>query len=297
MTILQEAGTIYQMTKSPLIILLTDFGSTDPFTGIMKGVIKQIAPAVEIVDLTHEIPPGNVLKGAVTLWQSAEFFPSGSIFLAVVDPGVGTARKPAVFRARIKKNGQASLFIGPDNGLFSFLLKENSEAWEITRPEYMLPNPSRTFHGRDIFAPAAAHLANGLRPEELGPPLNQSTRLPKPRLYSTQDKEIHGEVLFSDRFGNILTSLGRFMREDWDTLRLIPWLPGVPETSFILSRTFLALPDGTRLPFRSSYEEIPPGKCAFVVGSSSLLEIAANRKSADGMLSLSPGAPLTVVED
>jgi S-adenosyl-L-methionine hydrolase (adenosine-forming) len=285
------------MTRSPLIILLTDFGSTDPFTGIMKGVIKGIAPTVEIIDLTHEIPAGNVLRGAVTLWQSVDYFPIGSIFLSVVDPGVGTSRKPAVFRARIKKDEPASLFVGPDNGLFSFLIKENAEVWEITSQEYILPNPSQTFHGRDIFAPAAAYLAKGVQPEEFGPPLHQPIRLPNPRLFSTPGKEIHGEVLYSDKFGNILTSLGRFTREDHDTLHLVPWLPGVPETSFILSRTYLTLPDGARLPFRISYDGIPPKKCAVIIGSSSLLEIAAKRKSAADILKLPPGAPITIVED
>jgi S-adenosyl-L-methionine hydrolase (adenosine-forming) len=297
MTILKEAGKIQEMKNPNPIILMTDFGGTDPFVGIMKGVIHRIAPEAATIDLTHEIPPGNVLRGAVTLWQSAAFFPPGAIFLAVVDPGVGSTRKPAVFKARLKNDEQACLFVGPDNGLFTFLLKENAEAWEIRKQEYILPDPSRTFHGRDIFAPAAAHLWNGVQPVELGPALQQPVRLPNPRLFSKQEHEIHGEVLFSDRFGNVLTSLGRFSREDSDNLRMSPWLPGVPETSFIQSRTYLSLPDGTRLPFYSSYEEIPPGKCAVVVGSSSLLEIAANRKSAAEILKLSPGAPLTIVED
>jgi S-adenosyl-L-methionine hydrolase (adenosine-forming) len=284
------------MTNPPPIIIMTDFGTVDPFVGIMKGVINRIAPEARTIDLTHDIPPGDVLRGAVTLWQSAAFFPPGSIFLAVVDPGVGTARKPAIFKARQNNDGQERLFVGPDNGLFTFLLKENAEGWEISKPEYMLPELSRTFHGRDIFAPAAAHLWSEIPPQEFGPLIEQPVRLPDPRLFS-KDQEIHGEVLFSDRFGNVLTSLGRFVREGKDTLRLAPWLPGVPEIVFIQSRTFLSLPDGSRLPFLSSYEEIPPGKCAVLIGSSSLLEIAANRKSAAEIKKLSPGAPLTIVED
>jgi S-adenosyl-L-methionine hydrolase (adenosine-forming) len=297
MTILKEAGKIHLMTNPNPIIILTDFGIADPFVGVMKGVIARIAPSVATIDLTHQIPPGNVLRGAITLWQSANYFTEGSVFLGVVDPGVGTSRKPVVFRARIKKEEPPSLFVGPDNGLFTFLLKENAEAWEISKPEFMLPSLSRTFHGRDVFAPAAAHLANGIQPEDLGPPLQQPVRLPYPRLFSSREQEVHGEVLFSDRFGNILTSLGRFERQDSDTLHLLPWLPGVPETRYIQNRTFLSLPDGTRLPFTNTYDEIPAGKCAALVGSSGLLEIAANRKSAAEILNLSPGAPLNITED
>ena len=129
------------MPSAPLIALLTDFGDDDPFVGIMKGVIANIVPQAKMVDITHNIPPGDVRRGAVMLWQAIPYFPSGSIFLIVVDPGVGTTR-----RGIIAESGD-HIFVGPDNGMFSFIGIENLPAWELTSHQFQLPGKGNTFHG------------------------------------------------------------------------------------------------------------------------------------------------------
>jgi S-adenosylmethionine hydrolase len=142
----------------PPITLLTDFGLQDPYVGIMKGVIAGIAPGSPVADLTHLVPPGDIRAGALALLSSARFFPPGTVHLAVVDPGVGSRRRPIAIRAG------AFSFVGPDNGLFTYVARfdeADTRVVEIANPAYRLPAVSNTFHGRDIFAPAAAHLAVG----------------------------------------------------------------------------------------------------------------------------------------
>src|SRR5512137_720462 len=153
----------------PLITLTTDFGLKDGFVGTMKGVIWSICPSAQIADISHAIAPQNVLEGALVLWHAHAFFPPGTVHVAVVDPGVGTRRRPLA--ARIGEH----FFVGPDNGLFTPEYEEaEKNGWlleivHLTNEKYFLPQVSRTFHGRDIFAPAAAHLADGVRLGELGP--------------------------------------------------------------------------------------------------------------------------------
>ncbi|HET8575537.1 MAG TPA: SAM-dependent chlorinase/fluorinase, partial [Methylomirabilota bacterium] len=150
--------------SAPIITLTTDFGSRDPFVGVMKGVILGICPAARLVDLSHEVSPQDVLEGALMLESSARFFPPGTIHLAVVDPGVGSRRRGLAVSAA----GQC--FVGPDNGLFTATLEEPGwVAVSLENPAYRLTQVSGTFHGRDIFAPAAAHLACGVALERLGP--------------------------------------------------------------------------------------------------------------------------------
>src|SRR5262245_43158568 len=177
----------------PLITLTTDFGSRDPFVGIMKGVILSICPAARLVDLTHELAPQDVLGGRLALESAVPFFPDGTVHLAVVDPGVGTARRPIAIRC-----GRHHL-VGPDNGVLSFALEHpGCTVVALAAPEYRLPEVSATFHGRDIFAPAAAHLAAGLPLERLG------LSLPGCRL---EGGAVIVEVLDADHFGNLITSI------------------------------------------------------------------------------------------
>ena len=162
------------MPASPLIALITDFGENDPFVGIMKGVISKIAPGTKMIDITHNIPPGDIQRAAIMLWQSRPYFTPGSIFLTVVDPGVGTSRRGLIGCSA------DHIFIGPDNGIFSFVMDSSSEQWELDNQRYQLPHPGTTFHGRDIFAPAAAYTAEGVFGSEFGPVVNDMLRLPKP---------------------------------------------------------------------------------------------------------------------
>jgi S-adenosylmethionine hydrolase len=189
------------------IVLMTDFGTRDGYAAIMKGVIWSIAPGAEVADLSHEIAPQDVMAGALTLGRAAPYFPEGTIFVAVVDPGVGTARRGLAARL----GGQ--YFVAPDNGLLTVALQRTEEAggsaevvW-LDRPRFWLDRVSATFHGRDIFAPAAAHLANGVALSELGSPITDVVRLwlPAPR---RTERGWQGEVIHVDNFGNLATNLG-----------------------------------------------------------------------------------------
>jgi S-adenosylmethionine hydrolase len=190
----------------PIITLLTDFGSKNGFTGVLKGVIWKIAPDTHIADITHEITPQNIMEGAIALWRAAAFFPTGTIHVAVVDPGVGTARRPIA--AQIGDQ----YFVGPDNGIFTPIMEQAEskgqgvKVFHLVNPEYWLTEVSNTFHGRDIFAPVAAHLAAGVLLEKMGTPVKDPIRLAMPQPVRTE-RGWQGQVVLIDIFGNIATNL------------------------------------------------------------------------------------------
>ncbi len=269
-----------------LIALLTDFGHLDPYVGIMKGVIRARAPEADFVDLTHEIPPGDILRAAVVLWQSHAFFPPGTVFLVVVDPGVGTARRPLLVESGPYR------FIAPDNGVLTYVLQPGWRAWRLENPLFRLEQVSTTFHGRDIFAPAAAHAALGTPGEAFGPPVDDLERLPPltPRL---EDGGLRGQVLYPDRFGNILTNLGLFSPAgDLGVWAFRPWL-GAGEPRRVRFQG-LELPSGEVLPWVATFGQLPEGRLGFLVGSTGLVEIVANRASAWDLLRPERGHPLTL---
>jgi S-adenosylmethionine hydrolase len=189
-----------------VITLLTDFGIQDGYHGVLKGVIWGIAPSAQIADLTHSIQPQNVLEGALVLGRAAPYFPPGSIHLAVVDPGVGTHRRPIAAQLGV------NYFVGPDNGLCTFLLEQARSQGKLVqvvhtdKPQYWLPEISNVFHGRDIFAPVAAHLANGVPLLDLGTPLSDPLliEIPQPQRIECGWR---GVVLHIDAFGNLETNL------------------------------------------------------------------------------------------
>jgi S-adenosylmethionine hydrolase len=184
-----------------IITLTTDFGTRDSYVAEMKAVILTLARGACIVDVTHEVEPQNVVEGALALDAAVPFFPPGTVHVAVVDPGVGTARRGLVIDAL----GQA--FVGPDNGLFTPIYDRGEwRAFELRAAEYWLPTVSRTFHGRDIFAPAAAHLALGVSADRFGPPVTDPVRLPWPEARAVTGG-IAGTVIHIDRFGNLVTSI------------------------------------------------------------------------------------------
>lgn len=192
-----------------VITLLTDFGLLDGYPGVMKGVIWKIAPDVQIADISHSIKPQNILLGALALARTSLFFPPGTIHVAVVDPGVGTQRRPIGLRL-----GE-HYFIGPDNGLFTLVL-ENAEAQRaqiqmvhLDQSKYWLPEISRVFHGRDIFAPTAAHLALGVPLQDMGVPINDPIRIQIPHPTPIQGGGWHGQVIEIDTFGNLSTNIER----------------------------------------------------------------------------------------
>lgn len=193
----------------PLITLTTDFGTRDAYVAAMKGVLLSLAPQARLVDITHEIRPQDVMEAAFVLREAVPYFPPGTIHLVVVDPGVGTARRAVALR-----HG-AHWFVGPDNGLFTLVLgtERPDELVELNRPEFWrTPTPSQTFHGRDIFAPAAGHLAAGRSLQEIGTPLEQLTTL-RWMEPSASNESIHGWVVHVDRFGNCITNVSRELFE------------------------------------------------------------------------------------
>ncbi len=189
-----------------IITLTTDFGSTDHEAGVLKGVIWSISPAAKIVDLSHDIPAHDILEAALLLWRAVPYFPPGTIHLAVVDPGVGTAR-----RGIAAQLGDYS-FVGPDNGLISLILERVTEAQgkpalvQLDRPEFWLPDVSHIFHGRDIFAPVAAHLASGITLEQLGSAIHDPVLLNIPRPVRTSIGW-RGQIIHADHFGNLATNI------------------------------------------------------------------------------------------
>ena len=187
---------------SRIITLLTDFGYDDPFVAVMKGVVSRINPDARFVDLSHNVPPQDVFRGALMLRSAAPYFPTGTIHVAVVDPGVGSSRRPLLIEA----NGES--YIGPDNGVLSLALsdKKITRITELRNHAYFLAPPSATFHGRDVFAPIAAHLSLGVPAEELGPTLADYTKLTWPRSVQANGS-VQGEIIYIDRFGNLVTSI------------------------------------------------------------------------------------------
>jgi S-adenosylmethionine hydrolase len=189
-----------------IITLLTDFGLQDGYPGVMKGVIWNIIPDVHIVDLSHDISPQDIMRAALLLGRSAVYFPIGTIHLAVVDPGVGTTRRAIAAQLR------DHFFVGPDNGLLTLLLDkaqgdhQQVELVHLDKPEFWLPSVSKTFHGRDIFAPVAAHLAAGIPIEQLGTPIHDPIRLDIPIPVCTSNGWL-GQVIYIDHFGNLATNI------------------------------------------------------------------------------------------
>lgn len=190
-----------------VLSITTDFGITNGFVGVMKGVIYGIAPEVKIVDISHLISAQNVLEGAYAMWRAAPFFPPGSVHVGVVDPGVGTKRRP--IGARLGDQ----YFIAPDNGLLTPLILDagqNGDSIEfvhLDNPKYWLPKVSNTFHGRDIFAPVAALLSLGFPPIDFGEAVTSVTMLPLPQPYERPDGSLVGHVLHIDSFGNLITNI------------------------------------------------------------------------------------------
>lgn len=260
------------MALKPIITLTTDFGLRDPFVGVMKGVILGICREALLVDLTHEVAAQEIMEGALALESAWRFFPPGSVHLAVIDPGVGSRRRALALRAG------GHYFVGPDNGLFTFALLAGAwSAVSIEVPAYRLPEVSQTFHGRDIFAPAAAHLASGVALERLGPVITDPVRLTLPG-FRREGDEIVGEVIGNDRFGNLLTSVT---------------VDGVRELG---SHGVIEVELGGRDlgPVARSYEEASAGAPTAIIGSGGRLEIFLRKGSARAVLGMGPGTPVRV---
>ncbi|HLU11538.1 MAG TPA: SAM-dependent chlorinase/fluorinase [Oceanobacillus sp.] len=273
-----------------MIGLLTDFGTVDSYVGVMKGVIYRIAPDVRIVDITHATQPQNVRQAAFTLMNSYRYFPTGTIFVVVVDPGVGSERRPVGAMA----GGYA--FVAPDNGVLSYTLAELGEyhAVALTNSEYQLADTSHTFHGRDIFAPAAAHLVAGVPLDAFGETLDDLMMLPSPML-RVEGKQITGEVVHIDHFGNIVTSIGQMHWVAPERLTLAPRFgENVATVPIPASETVVYIAGHTILGIQRTYSEVGRGELLAMIGSNGYLEIAVNQGNAGAWLDVSIGDEVTV---
>ena len=260
-------------TKRPIIALLTDFGTRDHYAGTMKGVALGICPGASLVDITHEIPPRDVLAAALELGAAYRHFPPGTVFLAVVDPGVGSARRP------IAAEAGGYLLVAPDNGLLTIVLRETppTRLVELTNARFALPTVSRTFEGRDRFAPAAAWLAAGVDLADLGDPLEEWHRLRVGEPHGT-DGRIEGEVLRVDRFGNLITNIDRRLFDRVTSGHAVEITAGVQLVTAIVG----------------TYAEAAPGVVCALFGSTGHLEIAINGGDAAVVLALARGAKVTI---
>lgn len=261
----------------PVVTLTTDFGTSDTYIAQMKAVVLERAANCTIVDITHHIPPQNILCGAIALREAALLFPLGSVHLAVVDPGVGSSRR--IIAAELAGH----YFVLPDNGLLTKLLDEHSltRAVELNRKEYWRPQLSHTFHGRDIMAPVAAYLISGGLINELGPPATNLHCLSLPTVQATQlaDKTIlRGEILAIDHFGNLLTNIPAPEPNAW---------PAQLEVTFGARRLHVS--------WVKTYSDAALGKLVCLVGSQGHLEFAVNCGSAQKLLQLERGQSFEVI--
>ena len=255
--------------KSSLITLLTDFGLQDEYVGVMKGVILGINPQARIVDLCHNVPPGDVRRAGWLLRWSWRYFPKGTIHVVVVDPGVGSQRKILCLALG------GHLFLAPDNGALSYVWSgvSSPRIFEVSNRCYALKPVSRTFQGRDLFAPAAAHLSRGLAPGRLGGRVGRPVRLAVPEAEWDGSRRLRGQVIHLDHFGNAITNLS------------------APQIQRLAGKGALKISVKERSlgGLKPSYSAVPKGTALAVIGSKKLLEIAVNRGSAAKRLSLKVG--------
>ncbi len=274
------------MKPTPIIALLTDFGLSDGYVGTMKGVALSICPTARLVDITHAIQPQNVRQAAYVLMASFRYFPPDTIFVVVIDPGVGTAREAVAVAT------DYGTYVAPNNGVLSYVLPgvQVRHAVVLQNQDYALPGASATFHGRDIFIPAAAHLARGVPIVEFGPAVPELVELPPPRLHITPAR-IEGEVLHVDHFGNAITSIGHLEWTGPATLQLTAQFSPARDESLSLdaARCQVTVGGRTLSGIERTYGAVPPGDPLALVGSAGQLEIGVNQGSATAVLGVAPG--------
>lgn len=256
---------------TPIITLTTDFGTRDSYVAEMKAAILAINRAVHLVDVTHEVEAQDIVEGALVLDAAARRFPPGTVHVAVVDPGVGTERRGLVVSAG------GHLFVGPDNGLFTPIFAAGRwHAFELRAPEYRAGHVSRTFHGRDVFAPAAAHLTLGVEPGRFGPPVTDPVVVPWPAARQVAGG-IAGTVLYVDRFGNLVTSID-----------------GAAVARVSADGPVVVAVGDHRLPLVETYADLAPRGAGGLIGSRDRLEVAVRDGSAAARFRARRGTPVVV---
>jgi S-adenosylmethionine hydrolase len=256
-----------------ILAFLSDFGLKDPYVGIVKAVMLGINPAMRVVDISHQIVPQDVMGGAFVLGSTFREFPSGTCFLAIVDPGVGSQRDS------ILAVTERYTFLAPDNGLLSMVFRysKNVTCFSIENSRYFRHPVSDTFHGRDIFAPVAAHLSIGVEPHSFGPPCLEPVRIPWPEPV-IRNQYIKGEVIYVDGFGSLILNIPANLIQNRKHV----------------SKKFKANIKGMELPLLSTYSDVSKGKPLALIGSSGFLEVAVNQGSAAEMFGAGVGEPVVV---
>ncbi|BAY80868.1 hypothetical protein NIES267_03330 [Calothrix parasitica NIES-267] len=258
-------------SKNPLITLLSDFGISDEYVAVMKGAIAKVNPIVRVVDITHQIPPQSIVAARFCLMNAYPYFPSGTVHVAVVDPGVGGKRRAVAVELA------QGFIVAPDNGLLSGVLSQNSviAAVELTNPEYWLtPQPSTTFHGRDIFAPVGAHLANGVSLQKIGLEINPESlmKLDLPKCVQ-MDNSITGCIQYIDHFGNLVTNIPR------SDVKVNNWNVEIK---------------GNIIKARETYSDVKVGETIALIGSHDWVEIAVNTGNARLELGVDLGSQVRI---
>jgi S-adenosylmethionine hydrolase len=280
----------------PVVALLTDFGMQDPYVGVMKGVIATHCPDAHVIDISHEVEPQNIRQGAYRLWTAYRYFPIWTVFVAVVDPGVGTDRRAIALQT------SHGVFVGPDNGLFSaVLLSPILRGTTLSRAVKLTPSValSRTFHGRDLFAPVGAAIASGKPVTDLGIPIDQAlddiTRLDILKAEIVEPGRLHGEIVDIDRYGNLITSLGPCEASGGDqdfSLGLLASRHGserVHACTIDPMKARLRIRTAELAGIQATYGNTEPGNLLALVNSAGMIEIAANQADAAGHLGAAIG--------
>jgi len=278
------------------IALLTDFGTDDIYVGVMKGVMHAICPDATFIDITHAIEPQNIKQAAFALLNSYKYFAPGTVFLVVVDPGVGSER-----RLLAVELGDY-MFVAPDNGVLMYVSRElrgESGDWvELNMPKYHLGMKSNTFHGRDIFAPVAAYLASGIRIKEIGSEPNDQSiaAISYPRLHFRTENDLLAEVVHIDHFGNLITSIGLFHWNTVDELTFEPRFWGNYDGVLSIAAADVEVTVNEHLitPLRRTYGRARRGEILALIDSNGYLEIAVNQGSAAALLNVKVGDPVSV---
>jgi len=264
------------LRRRPIVTLTTDFGLNDHFVGTIKGVILNITPDAEIVDICHTVQAFDILDGALALAHAYPYFPAGTVHLVVVDPGVGSARRPIV------ASSDEFNFVAPDNGVLSLMYarEERLSIRHITSDHYFLQPMSNTFHGRDIFAPVAAYLAKGVIHEKFGEEITDYVRFNAPKPKAVDGNNLRGVILRVDRFGNLITN---FTPQD---------LPALFQEQPAPFKITIGKKEVSTL--RSNYAEGAPGEVFAIIGSMGYLEIAANRAAAAQVIGVGKGTEVLI---
>lgn len=264
------------MLYSSVITLTTDFGYKDPFVGIMKGVILKINPLVKIVDISHEVVPQNIMEAFFMIEKSFKSFPQKTIHVGVVDPGVGSERRPILISA------EYHYFVGPDNGIFSFIynLSKHFTVIHITAKHYFLPNLSSTFHGRDIFAPVAAWLSKGVDINNFGEPIRDYAKIPTSFPKKLSECIIEGEVIYIDRFGNLITNISAYNINE--LTRNYP------------NKKLKVIIRDIEAPFKTHYSEATDDMLYSLIDSFGSLELFVNKGNASTIFDINVGEKVIV---